>query len=266
MEVRTATTQTARLEHTVLPPHEESGYTSRSAPYAIGVAFTGQDAAVVSHPGARTRTTGFGPGTVGINGARPLTWHRTTDRSENVEIIPSTAALERAAAEHDVVWPDLGDFRQSASDVAVWAAAVRARRLLLTGSVTDGAVDELTVTVLAHVAAGHLGARPVPRGRLGRTQVRVLADRIRADPFRPHPVAELAAAVHLSPFHFLRTFDRTVGTTPHQFVLAVRAEHVRRLLQRPGASVDLVAAQVGMDSRQLRRMHRHVVGTSPRRA
>lgn len=205
-------------------------------------------------------------GTVGINGARPLTWHRTTDRSENVEIIPSTGALERAAAEHDVVWPDLGDFRQSASDVAVWAAAVRARRLLLTGSVTDGAVDELTVTVLAHVATDHLGARPAPRGRLGRTQVRVLADRIRADPFRPHPVAELAAAVHLSPFHFLRTFDRTVGTTPHQFVLAVRAEHVRRLLQRPGASVDLVAAQVGMDSRQLRRMHRHVVGTSPRGA
>ena len=80
MSGRVAETVAARLEHTLLPPHEEDGFTSRTAAYAIGVAFTGQDAAVTSHPGGRPRTVGFGPGTVGVNGARPLTWHRTTGR------------------------------------------------------------------------------------------------------------------------------------------------------------------------------------------
>lgn len=264
MPGRVVDTAVARLEHTLLPPHDDDGCTSRSAPYAIGVAFTGQDTAVTSHPGGRTSTVGFGPGTVGINGSRPLTWHRTTDRSENVEIVPSAAALARAAAEHGVVWEELGPFRQTASDPVVWVSAVRARRMLLTGRATPGAVEELTGTLLAHVAVQHLGARTVRGGRLDRAQVRALTGRVHADPFGPHPVDELAASVHLSPFHFLRTFARTFGTTPHRYVTAVRAERVRRLLERRGASVASVAAATGMDARQLRRVHRRAIGSSPR--
>jgi AraC-like DNA-binding protein len=263
---RVAETAAARLEHTLLPPHEEDGFTSRTAAYAIGVAFTGQDAAVTSHPGDRPRTVGFGPGTVGVNGARPLTWHRTTGHSENVEIVPSAAALARAAAEHDVVWEELGSFRQTASDPVVWVSAVRARRMLLTGGATREAVEELTGALLAHVAVHHLGARPVPRGRLDRVQVGTLTGRVHADPFGAPPVDELAAAVHLSPFHFLRSFTRTFGTTPHRYVTAVRAERVRRLLDRRGASVASVAAATGMDPRQLRRVHHRVIGVSPRSA
>jgi AraC family transcriptional regulator len=266
MQGRVAETAAARLEHTLLPPHEEDGFTSRTAAYAIGVAFTGQDAAVISHPGGRPRTVGFGPGTVGVNGARPLTWHRTTGHSENVEIVPSAAALVRAAAEHDVAWEELGPFRQTASDPVVWVSAVRARRMLLTERATPGAVEELTGTLLAHVAVHHLGARAVRPGRLDRAQVGTLTGRVHADPFGPHPVDELAASVHLSPFHFLRTFTRTFGTTPHRYVTAVRAERVRRLLERRGASVASVAAATGLDPRQLRRVHHRVIGVSPRSA
>ena len=46
--------------------------------------------------------------------------------------------------------------------------------------------------------------------------------RIDRDPAGEHPLAGLAAEARLSPFHFLRTFERVTGVTPHQFVLRAR--------------------------------------------
>ena len=47
------------------------------------------------------------------------------------------------------------------------------------------------------------------------------------------PVAAVARAVGISPFHFIRQFDAVFGETPHQHRTRVRLERAKQLLARP---------------------------------
>lgn len=53
----------------------------------------------------------------------------------------------------------------------------------------------------------------------------------------PPPLAELAAAAGMSPFHFHRLFKAETGLTPKAYGSAWRARRLRRELDRPDASI-----------------------------
>lgn len=59
---------------------------------------------------------------------------------------------------------------------------------------------------------------------------------------------ELAAAAHLSVSHFIRTFRNTVGTTPHQLVIARRNERAMDLLRQLELTIADVAEYAGYRS------------------
>jgi AraC-like DNA-binding protein len=46
----------------------------------------------------------------------------------------------------------------------------------------------------------------------------------------PAPVAEIARAVGMSPFHFIRRFESVYGATPHQLRIRIRLERAKHLL------------------------------------
>ena len=75
----------------------------------------------------------------------------------------------------------------------------------------------------------------------------------------------LARGAGLSPYHFLRTFERLTGSTPHQYVLRARLrEAARRLTSEPGKVVD-IALDCGFgDVSNFNRAFRAEFGTSPR--
>jgi AraC family transcriptional regulator len=75
----------------------------------------------------------------------------------------------------------------------------------------------------------------------------------------------LARGADLSPYHFLRTFERLTGSTPHQYVLRARLrEAARRLTSEPGKVVD-IALDCGFgDVSNFNRAFRAEFGTSPR--
>jgi AraC-like DNA-binding protein len=59
-------------------------------------------------------------------------------------------------------------------------------------------------------------------------------------PDEDYALERLARLADLSPYHFLRTFERVVGVTPHQYVLRTRLRHAAtRLIAEPGKIVDL---------------------------
>ena len=64
------------------------------------------------------------------------------------------------------------------------------------------------------------------------------------------PLAELAAAVGMSPYHFHRVFKAETGVTPKAYAAARRAERAKQHLQRDGAVTDAIyAAGFGSNGR-----------------
>jgi len=74
---------------------------------------------------------------------------------------------------------------------------------------------------------------------------------------------ELAAHVHLSPYHLLRTFKSAFGLPPHAYLNQLRVQRAQTLL-RAGLPIAEVALQVGFhDQSHLTRHFKRVVGVPP---
>jgi len=77
-------------------------------------------------------------------------------------------------------------------------------------------------------------------------------------------LSELAQSVGLSTAHFSEMFRKSMGETPHQFVLRVRVERAKEMLRSAESRVLDVAIACGFKTQQhFARVFRHVCGTSP---
>src|SRR5207249_3454628 len=94
------------------------------------------------------------------------------------------------------------------------------------------AAQMLAVHLLRHYtsAAGHIWT---PAAGLTRRQVRQLTDYIRAHLSEDLSLDALAQQAGFSPYHFARVFRRTMGESPHHYVLRQRLEKAQRLLNEP---------------------------------
>lgn len=78
-------------------------------------------------------------------------------------------------------------------------------------------------------------------------------------------LGELAREAGLSPYHFLRTFERTTGVTPHQYVLRMRLREAAVQLAGGQAKVLDIALDSGFgDVSNFNRTFRAEFGVSPR--
>ncbi len=79
-------------------------------------------------------------------------------------------------------------------------------------------------------------------------------------------LADVARAVGLSPFHFLRLFKRETGVTPYRFVIQARIRKAIVLLRETNLPVTRVALDVGFaDLSNFINAFRREVGSSPAR-
>ena len=78
-------------------------------------------------------------------------------------------------------------------------------------------------------------------------------------------LARLAREARLSPYHFLRTFERVTGATPHQFILRARLREAALRLASEAKSVLETALDCGFgDVSNFNRAFRAEFGVSPR--
>ena len=81
----------------------------------------------------------------------------------------------------------------------------------------------------------------------------------------PVGVRELAAQVHMSPFHFARRFKQAVGTPPHGYITQVRIERAKRLLSGTSLPLIEVATRVGYRTQaHFTGVFHRYAGTTPR--
>jgi AraC-like DNA-binding protein len=127
--------------------------------------------------------------------------------------------------------------------------------------------DELAITLAARSieldAGVHCAGAPAPPNAEARV-VRAVRE-IDRRPGNEHPLDKLAQHAGLSPYHFLRTFERTAGVTPHQYVMRTRLRHAAmRLLAEPGKVLDLALDCGFGDVSNFNRAFRAEFGMSPR--
>lgn len=145
-------------------------------------------------------------------------------------------------------------------------APLVARACAALAGTTEGSWEELAIEVAAQTAqlandadCGEANA-PNAVARVTRT---VRAIERHADTALPlHRLAKQAA---LSPYHFLRTFTRITGVTPHQFALRVRLREAALRLALDDARVIDVALDSGFgDVSNFNRTFRAEFGVAPR--
>ena len=252
--------------YAVLGP--DAGVTSTGA-HQVGIDFSGHRG-LVREVGGRARRYDAEPGAVYVTGPSPISWLEVSDPTEALEIYPDRALVDRLAGGSGAaeVRPSFAE-----PDGVVFAVASRLRRAHLAGAhLADGALTDVEASTLAHRLAGHLlrryGDGPGPRrgqaGELRPGAVDVVTEYTRAHLASQITLDRLAAAVHLSPFHFARSFRATTGLTPHAFVTEQRLMIARDRLLREDASVTGVALEVGFSNiSHFRRVFRRRYGLTP---
>ena len=125
--------------------------------------------------------------------------------------------------------------------------------------------EELGVRLLTEVVnlTGDITRPPsAPANAIARITAAVRA--VEREPDATHSIASLARHAGLSHFHFLRTFQRVVGLTPHQYVRRTRLHHAAvRLATDTNNVLDIALACGFGDVSNFNRAFRAEFGVSP---
>ena len=128
------------------------------------------------------------------------------------------------------------------------------------------ALEELALRLAGAVAATLAGRRRAMSRPSPRDERRVTAALrwIEARAHLPMALADLAGAAAMSPYHFLRSFRRVVGMTPHQYLLRTRLHHAAVRLLRSEQPVAATAFEMGFnDLSTFNRRFRRQMGSTP---
>ena len=127
----------------------------------------------------------------------------------------------------------------------------------------DTLAQALSVHLLRHYSSSQT-IPDAPSRSLTRNQVRRLESYIKERLRERLSLIELASVVGLSTNHFATQFKRSVGLSPHQFVIHCRVERAKELLIRSQLSVAEVATLVGFfDQSHLNRHLKRLLGVTP---
>ena len=137
---------------------------------------------------------------------------------------------------------------------------------------TDGFGSHLYADSMANALAVHLLSRysnrniqiKTSKGKLSQQQLSQVVDYINSNLDKEITLAQLAAVVQLSEFHFGRLFKKTTGIAPHQYHLKCRVERAKNLLLK-GMAIAQVAQTLGFSSQGHLNYHfKRQVGATPK--
>ncbi|MFD2419710.1 AraC family transcriptional regulator [Amycolatopsis pigmentata] len=179
-----------------------------------------------------------------VPGQASLRQYRATTAMRTIQVHIPAATVARVAAGVGGPEPDF-----EALSAAVGTGDPILEHLVRALPVADGANDLYAESAAAFLTThlltqGRHQRLPGPEHAAVRAGIAVMRDRL-AEPLR---LADIAAEVHLSVYHFIRVFRAATGETPHRFLTRLRIERARRLLSEGTLTLDRIAAQCGFGS------------------
>lgn len=122
----------------------------------------------------------------------------------------------------------------------------------------------LTTLLVQRFGTKHLVQPTAESGKLTPRCLSRVRDYIEANLEQEISLEDMAQIARLSTYHFARCFKASVGSSPHQYIIARRIERARLLLSTSQLSLAQVAMQSGFsDQSHLTRHMKRLLGVTP---
>jgi AraC family transcriptional regulator len=129
-------------------------------------------------------------------------------------------------------------------------------------------IDSLKTTLAIHLLRQYCVTKPKLSSygdKLSKSKLQQVTEYIHEHLEQDLKLIELAAIAQISPYHFLRLFRNSLGTTPHQYILQRRIEKAKYLLQHSQLSIAEIASIVGFcDQSHFTRYFKRITGATPK--
>jgi AraC family transcriptional regulator len=130
--------------------------------------------------------------------------------------------------------------------------------------VMESLANLLSLQMIRHVTGARRRLNG-PDGVLPRRKLKTVIEYINENLESSPTLGQMAAAAHLSPYHFARQFKTATGLPPHQYVIARRVERAQELLRRNDEiCLSEVALSVGFSDQSQFTFHfKRIIGVTP---
>lgn len=129
-------------------------------------------------------------------------------------------------------------------------------------------VESLTQALVIHLLRHYSTlTQPIasPNSRFTHPQMQQAIDYIHAHLNRSLSLVELASVVNISPTYFASLFKKTIGISPHQYVIQQRVERAKVMLMKTDLAIADIALQVGFSSpSHLTQQFKRLTGITPK--
>jgi AraC family transcriptional regulator len=128
--------------------------------------------------------------------------------------------------------------------------------------IADGLCHALIAYILRRYV---MDSRQVNASVSCRSQMRRVLDMVAVNLAKDVSLEEMATAAGMSRFHFSREFRKSVGTSPHRYIVGRRIDRAKSLLANRDLSILDVSLECGFkDPSHFTRVFRSLVGVTPR--
>lgn len=215
---------------------------------AISVAFLPHERVTWSVDG-QSKSTPLPPGSVFIYGDHNFVWHKRERASEYINILLEPKFLEQVAEDSGLSSPIELQHRVIFSDSTILHIAQLFKSELLNG----GIAGKVYVESLRNLLAVHLlrnynftVTKPVlVESALDTFKLNKVKNFIEDGLAEDLSIADMAAVVHMSQFHFARAFKTATGSSPHRYLVERRMERAKVLLKVTRISIAEIAYGLG---------------------
>ena len=251
-------------------PHEAVGV---AKPNQVEIAFTAH-AKAVYETRQRARQIDISPGAAFIVGTEPITWSKLEEPNESLGMYPDLDLLRRLAQPTNARRIELETLVNRRDPILLGIGHAFKRACVAAQTLSDIEASSLAHLLARRLLVSYCGIElpdaALNGSKLSEKTIRTVCDYIEAHLCTQISLEDLAALVHLSPFHFARCFKATLGLAPHQYIIARRIEHAKRLLLTTTLTVAEIGWSIGYENishfRRLFALHSGVTPGVIRRA
>jgi AraC family transcriptional regulator len=247
------------------------GKTYYSDEHSICLSLAPRPVGLLLTQGDKTRTELYAKGDFGITPAQMPLFARWDSDDRFMQIRIASRFIQSIATETIDTNPDrleiLPKFRMRDSQLEAIGM------MLLAELQQENLGGRLYIDSLANVLAVHLlrqyaAAKPqlsIYEGGLPQRQLVQVLEYLDAHLHQDIKLADLAALLDISQFHFSHLFKQAIGTSPYQYLIQQRVERAKQLLKRTDQSIMDIALECGFNSHShLSKQFRQFTGMTPK--